>query len=401
MNKFFIIFKFTYKQSIKRKGFIIMTLLGMLLMGVLLNIDKIASVFTNDTVKNIVVINESNSLNLDSKEFSTLNDSKYSFTLESDKNKIQKIKDDFNKKDSDYYGMLELKTNNDKIESNLYVKTLLDSELSNKISTFINGKVFSNKILSLNLPKEKYISLLDNIKLNVIQSQEVSEGRVILVYAMMFVLYAVMMYYGSIVANSVIEEKSNRIMETLITMANPLELFLGKVLAVCSVGLTQLLVFCGFGFSLVKICNVDTKMLSSLNVSNEIIIAFLAFFLLGYLSYSLIYGAMGSLVSSSQDATTALLPMTMLLMIVFCIAIIVMPSIDNTVPKILSYVPLASPIFMFERIAISSVSPMEIILSLVIGIFAIAIIGYLSSKVYKKGVLHYGKRMSLLKLINK
>lgn len=401
MTKFLTIFKFTYIQNLKRKGFLIITVIGMLLMAVLFNMNKITDKLNNNSEKKIIVFDESGSLNISDEELKALNDSKYKFQVEKNKDNIINIKDNINEEKNNYYGLLEIKLDQDKLKSSFYVKTLTDNGLTNRINSFITSAVFYQKALSLNLSQDKYQYLLEEVKLDVVQKQEVTEDKYMLVYALILTLYGVIMYYGSVVANSVIEEKSNRIMETLITMAKPLELFAGKVLAICALGITQIAIFGGWGFGLYKIFGVDVKILSSLKLTGGSMAIFAGCFLLGYLIYSLIYGALGSLVSSAQDSTAALLPMTLMLMIVFMLAINCMTSIDSTMAKVLSYIPLSSPIVIFQRVMISTVSPIELVISGIIAIVTILIIGYLSSKVYKKGVLHYGTRLSILKAIKK
>lgn len=401
MKKFLTIFKFTYTQNLKRKGFLIVTVIGILLMAVLFNINKITEKFSSSGEKKIVVFDEGSALEISDEALKTLDDSKYKFILETDKNAAEKVKDSINSGKSDYFGMVEIKLDNKRLVSSFYVKTLTDGSIANRIDAFVNSAVFHKKASSLNLSQEEYQYLLESIKLDVVQKQEITEDKFMLVYGLILALYGVIMYYGSVVANSVIEEKSNRIMETLITMAKPLELFAGKVLAICALGITQLTIFGASGFVFYKYFGGDISILSEIKLSGGTAAIFVACFLLGYLIYSLIYGALGSLVSSSQDSTAALLPMTLVLIIVFITAISCIESIDGTMAKVLSYIPLSSPIVMFERVMVSTVKPIEIVISGIIAVGTILITGYLSSKIYKRGVLHYGTRLSILKAISR
>lgn len=386
-------------QNLKRKGFLIVTIIGMILMAVLFNINKITEKISPNNEKVIVFLDQQNLLNLDEAMVENINDSKYTFKVEKNINNVISIKEDIKRGKSNYYGLIEINLNEDKLKSSLYVKTLTDGALINRIETFINNNLFYKKAASLNLSQEKYTYLLERTKLDVVQNQEITEDKFILVYALILILYGVIMYYGSGVANSVIEEKSNRIMETLITMAKPLELFAGKVLGICALGITQIAILGTWAVGLYKICGVDLKVLSSIKVTSSTVVIFIVCFLMGYLIYSLIYAAFGSLVSSTQDATAALLPMTLLLMIVFVAAISCIGKIDSNVAKVLSYIPISSPIVMFERVMITEVSHIELILSGIIILITIGITGVLSSKVYKRGVLHYGKKLSIFKAI--
>ena len=215
-------------------------------------------------------------------------------------------------------------------------------------------------------------------------------------YIMIFALYMVILLYGQMVAMSVATEKSSRAMELLITSAKPINMMFGKVLASCIAGLVQLIAI--FGSALV-FYNVnksywgDNEIIdSSFNIPPELFAYMLVFFLLGFLIYAFLYGAISSTVSKLEDINTAVQPVTFLFIFGFMVVMISMSSgnVDNVLMQICSYIPFTSPMAMFTRIAMSTVAWYEIAISIGILIASTFGIGVLSAKIYRVGVLMYG-----------
>ena len=224
-------------------------------------------------------------------------------------------------------------------------------------------------------------------------------------YIMIFALYMVILLYGQMVAMSVATEKSSRAMELLITSAKPINMMFGKVLAACMAGLVQLVAI--FGSALV-FYNVnksywgDNGIIDSIfNIPPELFVYMLVFFLLGFLIYAFLYGAISSTVSKLEDINTAVQPVTFLFIIGFMVVMFSMSSgsVDNILMQICSYIPFTSPMAMFTRIAMSTVAWYEITLSILILIGSTVGVGVLSAKIYRVGVLMYGNPPKILDLI--
>ena len=224
-------------------------------------------------------------------------------------------------------------------------------------------------------------------------------------YIMIFALYMVILLYGQMVAMSVATEKSSRAMELLITSAKPINMMFGKVLAACMAGLVQLVAI--FGSALV-FYNVnksywgDNGIIDSIfNIPPELFVYMLVFFLLGFLIYAFLYGAISSTVSKLEDINTAVQPVTFLFIIGFMVVMFSMSSgnVDNLLMQICSYIPFTSPMAMFTRIAMSTVSWYEIAISIGILVASTFGIGILSAKIYRVGVLMYGTTPKISNII--
>ena len=215
-------------------------------------------------------------------------------------------------------------------------------------------------------------------------------------YIMIMALYMVILLYGQMVATNVATEKSSRAMEVLITSAKPTSMMFGKVLASCIAGLVQLVAVFGSAlvfYNLNKSYWGDNMIVDSIfNIPPELFVYMLVFFILGFLIYAFMYGAVGSTASKLEDINTSVMPITMLFIIAFFVVMFSMASgsIDNTLMTVCSYIPFTSPMAMFTRICMSTVPMYEILISIAILIGSTVGVGVLAAKIYRVGVLMYG-----------
>ncbi|BAB80414.1 ABC transporter permease [Clostridium perfringens] len=399
MKKFWSIFSFTYKETIRNKALIISTIITLIVMLGFFNMDKILGLFNREGSKDLIMIStEANNKFFDSNTLESLNDDDFKVVLSKDSEETNKVKREIENGKSDYKALLEVSTGKE-VSGKLYVNELPGDSLMKKVNTILNDTKFVFSMEKFNITPEEYANIMTPDQLDVVQTGNASHERMALVYALVFGIYIITLTFGSMVANSVIEEKSNRIIETLITMAKPMELFFGKVLGICAVGLTQIAVILGSGLIMLKTSGTSLEVLSSLNLNASIIFAFVAYFLLGYLTFSMLYAAVASLATSSQDVNSSMGAITLVFVGVFLLAMNCMFNIESTLAKVFSYIPFASPLIMFERIVLSKVTFMEILITTIINVGFIILVGFFSSKLYKKGTLHYGKKASLIKII--
>jgi ABC-2 type transport system permease protein len=214
-------------------------------------------------------------------------------------------------------------------------------------------------------------------------------------YIMIFALYMVILLYGQMVATNVATEKSSRAMEVLITSAKPTSMMFGKVLASCIAGFTQLVLIFG---TAILLYNVNKEALSNpliasiFDIPIELFVYLIVFFVLGFLIYAFMFGAIGSTASKLEDINTSVMPITFLFIIAFMVVMFSMSSgsVDNAAMLVCSYIPFTSPMAMFTRICMSTVAWYEIAVSIAILIASTVGIGILSAKIYRVGVLLYG-----------
>ena len=215
-------------------------------------------------------------------------------------------------------------------------------------------------------------------------------------YIMIFALYMVILLYGQMVATNVATEKSSRAMELLVTSAKPTAMMFGKVLASCIAGLIQLIAIFGSAllfYNVNKAAWGDNMIIQSIfNIPVDLFVYMLVFFILGFLIYAFLYGAIGSTASKLEDINTSVMPITFLFIIAFFVVMFSMSSgeLDTILMKVCSYIPFTSPMAMFTRLCMSTVAWYEIAISITILVGSTIGIGILSAKIYRVGVLLYG-----------
>lgn len=224
-------------------------------------------------------------------------------------------------------------------------------------------------------------------------------------YVMIFALYMVILLYGQMVATAVATEKSSRAMELLITSAKPVSMMFGKVIAACLAGMIQLVAVFGSAilcYNLNKAAWEGNMMIASLfDMPLSLLVYMLVFFVLGFFMYAFMFGAIGSMASKVEDINTTSMPVVLLFVAGFMVVISSMSSgsVDTTLMKVCSYIPFTSPMAMFTRIAMSTVPFYEVIISIIILIVSVVLIGVCSAKIYRMGVLLYGKTPKIGSLI--
>jgi len=251
-----------------------------------------------------------------------------------------------------------------------------------------------------------------------------TEAFAVLGYILGFAIYMFMFIYGSFVSRGVIEEKANRIIEVIASSAKPFEIMMGKVVGIGLVGLTQVLfwillmfVLAFAGQPLLNSFISEPAIMTPGMMTPEqmeiqaqfgmvkdflgsgILIGFLFYFLSGYFVYSTIFAAIGSAVDQEQDAQQLMMPVSMLIIIPMLFISVVMTNPDSTVSVILSLVPFFTPILMIVRVAATQVPFWQVALSVVLMIGTFFACIWVASRIYRVGILMYGKKPSIKDLI--
>jgi ABC-2 type transport system permease protein len=252
---------------------------------------------------------------------------------------------------------------------------------------------------------------------NTINSTDESTGRnaaestfnYFLVLGLIIILFIVVQVYGTFVAQGVVEEKSSRIMEIMINAATPTQLLTGKVAGIGIVAIIQvgLLVIAGLAGAFISPFVRNAVLgtngggfqldLSGLTASG--MLYFLLFFVLAYFLYANLFAAVGSLCSRTEDVQQAITPLIYLLMVSYLVAIFALQSLDAGWVVVLSFIPFFSPILMFARIGMTSVPFWEIALAVGLLVVAVALAAWYAGRVYRAGVLMYGKPPKLLQTL--
>ncbi|GAB4298092.1 MAG: ABC transporter permease [Ignavibacteriaceae bacterium] len=236
--------------------------------------------------------------------------------------------------------------------------------------------------------------LLKDVNLNQIiieKSGKESESDFMLVFfsSFIFIILLMMMviYSGQMLVRSLLEEKSNRLIEILISSCSTDELLSGKILGLSMLGLTQIFIWAMIGIAL-------TGQVIPPEAFNNVL-PMLVYFILGFIFYTTIFVGIGSIVSTEQEAQQVTSYLSLMLMLPVVIAVPAIQNPESVLVKILTYIPITLPSVMLLRFNISEVPLWEIISTILIMLVSISLSVYFSSKIFRIGILSYGKRPSI------
>jgi ABC-2 type transport system permease protein len=217
------------------------------------------------------------------------------------------------------------------------------------------------------------------------------------VYALFFLMYFVILFYGMNVARSIIEEKTSRIFEVLLATIRPEEMMAGKVIGVGAVGLTQIGIWIVAGLFVTKYALIGSGY--TFAITPVQIMYFILYFLLGYILYSSVAAALGAMTSSEQELQQ--LNMFLMLPLIACSVVIlrVVRDSDGLVAQAFSFFPFCTPLIMYVRIAVRQPPFWQIALSIVILILTILAVLWFASRIYRVGILMYGKKPNLPEIL--
>lgn len=252
-----------------------------------------------------------------------------------------------------------------------------------------------------------------------LQTKKITEGRetgesggasFALAYVMSFLLYFSLLIYGIQVMTSVIEEKSNRIMEVLASSLTPFQLMAGKVIGVGAVGLFQLTIWVGTAMLLSANAgtiagwfNMPASSAAQMPIpaiSGGLLVVFLAFFLVGFMLFAAAYAAVGAMCNSVQEAQQASTVVTMVVAVGFISMFSLLNEPNGTLAKTLSMIPFFAPIIMPVRYSLTSIGILEVLTSLGITFVTMMLIAWLAGRIYRVGILMYGKKPSFKELLH-
>ena len=240
---------------------------------------------------------------------------------------------------------------------------------------------------------------LQAVKIGATGQERDSGGSFAIVFGIGFVMYLAILMYGQIILGAVIEEKETRIAEILFSSVKPFTLMMGKLVGVSLVALTQLTIW-GLAFSAFALYGTGVLAARGLPANLPSIplshyIYFLLFFLLGYFMYATIYALVGSMVTTAQEGGQLAMPIILILVISFYLFFPVSRSPDSTFSFWVSIIPFSAPVAMLVRIVTQTPPFWQIALSLLIGFGSVLVIMWVASRVYRVGMLMYGKRASI------
>jgi len=440
MNKTAIIIRREYLTRVRKKSFLIMTFLTPFLMALLFIIPALVMTNEDKEFKKIAVIEDGSDLFVN--VIPDTRDTEFEYLQGV---KLNDIKNNFS--ELGYYGVLyispDLVANPDAIQ--LLSRKQPPIGLLDHISGSLEKEIERQKLLAYNIEDLDEIlrAINSSVRIQTIKIDETGSARetstdiaMALAYIGGFLMYMLVFMFGAMVMRGVIEEKTSRIVEVIVSSVKPVQLMLGKIIGVALVGLTQFALWVVLTLALVLIvkanvlpegtmeqlqqlpqsfAEADQAMAAGSETTTMtaeeftmfqkifagalnmpwglIIFSFVFYFLTGYLLYASLFAAIGSAVDNETETQQFMLPVTIPIILALVVAMGTMQNAESSLSFWFSIIPLTSPIVMIARIPFD-VPPWEIALSM--GLMILTIVGtiWMAAKIYRTGILMYGKKTS-------
>lgn len=408
MSKIGIVIGREYSTRVKKKSFIILTLLMPILFIALLFGTLFLSQIGAGDAKNIVVIDYTGEY--------------VSVLKDTDQYRFIKAKDEFadfrQESDDDVYATLII--SDDLIKKpdalTLYSRIQVQPSAELAISSQLNDYLSDKKLESYNIPGIKKIIEESKIevKLSTIkwddsgkETQASAEFAMILGMIFTFLIYGFIFTYGGMVMSGVIEEKTNRIIEVMVSSVKPFDLMMGKLIGIGLVGLTQFGIWAflilgvsfvgSFFFTGVEMIQEANMMIDSVNLIG-LCFYFVLFFIAGYLMYASIFAAIGAMVSNQEDTQQYMMPISVIVLFALYAGIYSAQNPDGPLAFWTSLIPLTSPIVMMTRLPFD-VPWWQLLLSISLLVLTVILVIMLAAKIYRVGILMYGKKPTYSEIV--
>jgi ABC-2 type transport system permease protein len=277
---------------------------------------------------------------------------------------------------------------------------------TNKYITSTVQKILSEKILTeQNIELKIVEEAIRDVDLNTIKvkkegTTKASSGmEYMMSIVMLTILFSIIMAYGQLIMRGVIEEKNNRIIEVLISSTRAQTLFYGKIIGIGLAGLTQvaLWILLGVIFLGQASLGIDPEVINFL--TPELAMYFVIFFVIGYFMFSIMFSIVGASVNTDAEAQQFAAPISYLLLIPFIMGIMVTQNPNTLLVMIASFFPLFTPTLMFMRICVAVPDFSQIAISILVSVLFTMFLAWLGAKIFRVGILMYGKKPSIKEII--
>jgi len=408
MSKIGIVIQREYLTRVRKKSFIILTILmPILFTGMIFGIGFLSTI--SDKQAKVIVVSD------DTGEYFPVLKSTEQYRFIEGKAGFA----DF-RKTSDQSVYATLVITGDLLKNPEAITLISDKQLvssaENTITSQLNEYLSDKKTESYGIPNLREI-IKDskvNLKIKTVKTSETgketqtsAEFTSVIGMVFTFLIYMFIFVYGAMVMQGVMEEKTNRIVEVIVSSVKPFDLMMGKLIGIGLVGLTQFgiwaIVFLGVGFSgitlsgSVGMLQKMSELFASVNIA-EICFFFIVFFIGGYLMYASLFAAIGAMVNSQEDTQQYMMPITILIIFAFYAGFFSAQNPDGPLAFWTSLIPFTSPIVMMIRVPFG-VPWWQMLLSIALLFITVILIVKLAAKIYRVGILMYGKKPSYAEIV--
>lgn len=389
MRDIFTVVKFTMKDMVKRKSFIISTLIILTFIVVGFNVPNLIKSFNGDNSGNKLLIIDSKNVFEGTLENLKQMDLGYEFEITNEDLKFEDVKKKIENEEIKVLYIVENKTTMNEVpEGCMNALTSLYSNL---------------RISKLGLTEQQLQSITPNFEFDIEQTEEKSaSGNILVMMLMSIVLFYAIYFCAYQVSSSITTEKTSKIIETLVTSTSPKTIVLGKTIGIGLVGLAQMILIVATALISAKTFlepGVLDSVLDMSNVTPYLGIMTAIYFILGYLAYALLYALTGSTVSKPEDIQSANSPVAILAVIGFYLSYFTMMNPTSKLNLFASLFPISSPFCMPFRIMMGLANSTDVIISIAILVVTIIVIAKVAIKIYSNAILNYGTKMNIKDII--
>lgn len=288
-----------------------------------------------------------------------------------------------------------------------YAKSLGVLSFERRLQSSLNRVVIEKRLTARGLPAEQLNAMMKSVSFKTLlvekgtEKESGFEQEYATTMAAVMILYMTIMLHGLSIMRSVLEEKASRVIEIVLSSVTAMQLMVGKIIGTGLVSLTQYAIWAlvALAIMLGGLGAGEAAFNLAEHISWTEVAYMVVFFLLGFLLFGTAYAAIGAMCNNEQEANNLHTPLVMLLVAPVLVAINVIQEPSGVLSRVLSFVPFSAPILMFMRISVSKVSPVEIALSILGIVLSILIMFWIVARIFRVGILMYGKRPSLPELI--
>ncbi|WP_128894802.1 ABC transporter permease [Longirhabdus pacifica] len=418
MSNILATIRFTIAQKAKSKTLITMTVIFSLILSAMIHIPYVLSLLDEEneaTTYSIGIISEENSdVTPSLQQYGQQADAVDMVLLSPDNEDMSWMRSTLEEKELDAILQVKQQSSSENVFPTFTYYYNDESEaLQEQIRSML--EIIKAEVIGiqLGLTEDQLIEVRSPIVLEQVSLEEADQVsredenenkglQIVLLYVLVITIFMSVTFSGTSIASEITAEKSSRVMEILITSTSPVQQMFGKIIGIFMISLFQLLIIAAVG-GLNVVLPHNAEVIEGLNIAWSAIDPFLViyafvYYILGFFLYATLFGALGSMVSRVEEINQVTLPVMLLVIVGFYISIWGLNIPESSFVVFSSYFPFFTPFVMFLRIIMSDISFWEILLSWVILLASAIGIGVLAAKVYKTGVLMYGKRPSMNEL---
>lgn len=403
MRDLFVVAEFTIKEMVKRKSFIVSTLIILILIVIGFNIPNFLNKMQSESnTSDSCLIVDSQNIYEGTLESLNSMDLGQKFIITNESTSFEQVKEKMQNEEIER--AILLSNQEGKIKLEYIVENIgMTSELPESFMQALTGLYSNLQLSKLGLTQEQVSSLRPTFDLEIkqIEEKEVS-GNIVAIMLISIVLFYAIYFCAYQVSTSITTEKTSKIMETLVTSTTPKTIVLGKTIGIGIVGMIQIILIVGTALICANIF-LDPEMVAQVldmsKVTPMLGILSLIYFILGYAVYALLYALTGSTVSKPEDVQSANSPVAILAVVGFYLSYFTMMNPTSDLNVLASILPISSPFCMPFRILMGVATGQEIAISLIVLLVTILLVAHIAIKIYSSAILNYGTKINFKDMI--